>query len=145
MLEREPVRAREEERPRIEQIEDRLEEQPAEGIFKLIGPDGQALALPEPLVRLLRQIVRVLAQGGAVSIVPLHKELTTQEAADLLNVSRQYLVQLLERGEIPFHKVGSHRRVAFGELMEYKRRRDEKRRRGLRRLTQMSQDMGLYR
>ena len=140
--EREPILAEERERLRIGEIEELF--QRSEGWrLRLVGPEGQGIDLPESLHALVREIVRVLTRGEAVSIVPISKELTTQEAADLLNVSRQYLVRLLERGEIPYHKVGTHRRIAFADLIEYKRRRDEERRRGLDELTRMSQEMGL--
>jgi excisionase family DNA binding protein len=85
-----------------------------------------------------------MQHGRAISIVPLAKELTTQEAADLLKVSRPFLVKLLEQGNIPFIKVGTHRRVLFDDLMEYKKQRDTKRRQGLAELTQLSQELGLY-
>lgn len=111
---------------------------------KLVGPHGEEIELPESLFHVLRQLVSHLAQGRAVAVVPLNKELTTQEAADILNVSRPFLVKLLERGEIPFVKTGSHRRIQFSDLMAYKRRRDAERRHALARLTQMSQEMGLY-
>ena len=76
--------------------------------------------------------------------MPVHMELTTQEAADLLNVSRQYLVRLLEDGAMPFTKTGTHRRIRFGDLMAYKRARDATRRQGLKRLTRLSEELGLY-
>ncbi|HEY7832450.1 MAG TPA: helix-turn-helix domain-containing protein [Ktedonobacterales bacterium] len=76
--------------------------------------------------------------------MPLNKELTTQEAADLLNVSRPFLIKLLEQGGVPFAKTGSHRRIRFSDLMAYKHRRDADRQRALARLTQMSQEVGLY-
>ncbi len=143
-LEREPVLAREEERPAIKRIEDLYERQSGWTV-KFTGPAGEeTIVLPETVARAFRQVVHALAKGEAVSIVPVHKELTTQQAADLLNVSRQYLVRLLDGGEIPFHKVGTHRRVTFGDVMAYKQRRDRKRRKNLADLTRMSQDMGLY-
>ena len=70
-----------------------------------------------------------------MSIVPIHEELTTQEAADILNVSRQYLVELLDTQTIPHNKVGTHRRIRFGDLMNYKNDRDAKRQEGLSRMT----------
>lgn len=79
-----------------------------------------------------------------MSLVPLEQELTTQEAADLLNVSRPFLLKLLEQGEIPYIKVGSHRRIRFEDLMAYKQQRYLKRRQSLKELTHFSQDEGFY-
>jgi excisionase family DNA binding protein len=79
-----------------------------------------------------------------MSIVPVHEELTTQEAADILNVSRQYLVELLDTQTIPHTKVGTHRRIRFGDLMHYKNDRDAQRKEGLSRMTKKSQQLGLY-
>jgi excisionase family DNA binding protein len=89
-------------------------------------------------------MVHELLQGNSVTIVPIHKELTTQEAADILNISRQYLVELLEAQAIPYSKVGTHRRIRFGDLMNYKNARDAKRREGLSQMTKKSQKLGLY-
>jgi excisionase family DNA binding protein len=77
-----------------------------------------------------------------VKITPSNAMLTTQRAADFLNVSRPYLIKLLEAGEIPFEKVGTHRRVAFGELMEYKRRDDQERRGAVDELTGLGEELG---
>ena len=74
----------------------------------LLGPNDERIELPEPVFRVLRQIVPHLLREHALTIVPLHKELSTQEAADILNVSRPFLISLLERGEIPFVKTGKH-------------------------------------
>ena len=113
--------------------------------IKLIDPGGRQTELPHALSAILSRAVRLLAQGRAVALVPYQKLLTTQEAADLLNVSRPYLVRLLESGAIPYERVGTHRRVRFADLMRYREQRDALRRRALARLTQKSQRLGLYR
>ncbi|QRO03037.1 helix-turn-helix domain-containing protein [Archangium violaceum] len=111
---------------------------------KLVGPGGETLELPEPVFHLLRQIVTVLAQGDAVTVVPVRKELSSQQAADLLNVSRQYLVRLLDQGAIPYTKTGEHRHIQLNDLLAYKRKRDAQRKAALNELIQMSQDFGGY-
>lgn len=111
---------------------------------KLVGCDGEEIVIPESVYFVLRQVIHLMASGRAVSLVPLEHELTTQEAADLLNVSRPFLVKLLEQGEIPYIKVGSHRRIRFEDLMAYKQQRERERRQCLKELTQFSQDEGFY-
>ena len=96
------------------------------------------------MLRLVHDLAHMLARGQAVALVPAHKQLTTQQAADILNVSRPYLVQLLDRGEIPYTKKTTHRRIRFDDPMAYKRRRDAERFEGLRELTRMSEELGLY-
>lgn len=81
--------------------------------------------LPTSALRLLMDILGELALGNAVQVVSVHAELTTQEAADMLNVSRPHLVKMLENGELKFTKTGRHRRVLFADLMAYKARRDQ--------------------
>ena len=85
-----------------------------------------------------------MMDDGAMRIIPANQELSTQEAADILNVSRPYLVGQLETGKIPFVKVGAHRRIRFNDLMEYKQRRDAERKRGLAEIAHISEDEGLY-
>ncbi|MDC9606401.1 MULTISPECIES: helix-turn-helix domain-containing protein [Xenorhabdus] len=83
-----------------------------------------SIELPTSALTMLMNILGELAVGNAVQIVPVHAELTTQEAANILNVSRPHLVKLLEEGKLPHHKTGRHRRVLFSDLMKYKKQRD---------------------
>lgn len=112
--------------------------------YRLVGPDGDEQVLPESLYQVLKQVVAVLARGDAVTIVPVGQELTTQQAAGILNVSRQYVVRLLESGKIPFTKTGTHRRVLFSEVMRFKQQRDAERAGSLDELTRLSEDYGGY-
>lgn len=106
--------------------------------------DGNDLILPRQALLLLRDLLVEMAQGNAVTIVPTHAELTTQEAANILNVSRPYLVKLLEQGEIPFTKAGTHRRIRYQDLMVYREKVAEGSQTALDELVQQAQenDMG---
>jgi excisionase family DNA binding protein len=99
--------------------------------------------IPASALRLLFSVLSEMARGNAVSLIPLHAEITTQEAADILNVSRPHLVGLLEKGEIPFRKVGVQRRVQFRDVMEYKERSDADRRSALDALAHQAQELRL--
>jgi excisionase family DNA binding protein len=105
--------------------------------------DRATFILPATAVRLLLDILRQMAAGNAVAVTPVHAELTTQQAADILNVSRPFLVGLLEGGKLPFRKVGTHRRILCSDLMAYKRREDQARRRVLNELVKQAQELGL--
>lgn len=108
----------------------------------LIDSD-QDIELPPAALRLLVELLAQMAQGHAVSIVPLHAELTTQQAADFLNVSRPHLVGLLDRGDLPFREVGAHRRVLLPDLMDYRARSQKARQAALDALTGQAQELGL--
>jgi excisionase family DNA binding protein len=110
----------------------------------LVGPDDRRQAIPEEVRRIFLSVLEHLERGQAVSIVPYQQDLTTQTAADLLNVSRQYLVSLLEGGELPFHKVGTHRRVYLRDLLAYKARRDRRRAEVLTELAREAVEAGIY-
>ncbi|MPR03434.1 helix-turn-helix domain-containing protein [Pseudomonas sp. MAFF 212408] len=101
------------------------------------------LVLPTSALRLLVDILGELALGNAVKVVPIHAELTSQEAADLLNVSRPHLVKMLEEGAIPFTKTGRHRRIRFSDLIAFKQRRDEESQEAMDALAQQGQELGM--
>jgi len=89
---------------------------------RLTGPDGRSVELPEPMFEVLVQVAAAMKAGLAVTVAPHHLLLSTQEAADLLRISRTTLVRLLETGAIPFEKPSSHRKVRLDDLLEYRRR-----------------------
>ncbi len=111
---------------------------------QLVGPDNERVSTPTSLYEALRRIIPLLVRGDAVSLVPVHQEVTTQQAADLLNVSRPHLITLLDRKQIPFTKVGTHRRIRFVDLMRYKLRRDAERRQAINEMTALAEEFGAY-
>lgn len=108
-----------------------------------VSLDGNDLILPRQALALLRDILVEMAQGNAVTIVPTHAELTTQEAANILNVSRPHLVKLLESGEISFTKAGTHRRIRYQELMSYKDTRMKESQDALAELSSQAQELDM--
>jgi len=103
--------------------------------------DGEVLRLPKAATDLLYHLLKEMAKGNAVTLIPVHAELTTQETADYLNVSRPYLVRLLEEGKIPYRMVGTHRRVKFADLENYRLKSEEARRLAAEELTNQAQEL----
>ena len=105
---------------------------------------------PEPITipaNIFKTIIKLLAEmgnGNAVQVVPVQAELTTQQAADLLNVSRPHLIKLLEQQKIQFRKVGTHRKVLSRDIFAYRDRTDLARRDGLARMVADDEEIGLY-
>jgi excisionase family DNA binding protein len=116
----------------------------AHGRAALIAPDGSRLPLTPEAYDILARVNEGIERGRAVRVITREKELTTQDAADILSISRQYLIRLLERGEIPFTKAGTHRRLRLQDVLAYRQRRSEDRRQSLARLTRRSQELGDY-
>lgn len=111
---------------------------------KLVGPDGKTRNLPVSLYEFLVKLIADLREGGSVAIVQDDAQLTTVEGARMLGVSRQFLIKLLERGEIPHHMVGTHPRIYVRDLLAYKAKRDSNRRKILDDLTRAEAVEGLY-
>jgi excisionase family DNA binding protein len=118
---------------------------PTQGVR--VRPEGasseQSVMVPREAFALFLEILGQMANGNAVTIVPVHAELTTQQAADYLNVSRPYVVQLLESGKLPFRKVGKHRRIMFEDLSAYRKRDEDRRRQVMQELADEAQRHGL--
>jgi excisionase family DNA binding protein len=114
------------------------------GKAKLVGPDGQGRQLPASLYAFLVELIGALQLGKCVYILQNQARLTTAEAAGMLGVSRQFLVNLLNSGDIPHHMVGTHRRIYVADLMKYKAKRDGLRKRALNDLIRYEVQEGLY-
>ena len=141
IVERMPVEARDEERAQVAEVEQFLDRvHPA----KLLAADGQMVELPAALHEVLRRATRVLARQDAVAIAPVHRLLTTNEAADLLAISRPSLIRVLVRGDLPYTMVESYQRVGLADLVRYKQSCDAQRRDALDRLEQITDALGLY-
>ena len=104
---------------------------------------GETIPIPLALFDMVIDILTNMARGNAVTIVPLHAELTTQESADLLNVSRPFVIQLVDAGRLPHRKVGTHRRILFADLLEYKRNSNADCLQALKEMTRQAQELGM--
>lgn len=117
----------------------------SDSVIRLVVADehDETLVVPRGAVELLARILAHMAASQGVSVVPSHAELTTQQAADLLNVSRPFLIGLLEAGAIEYRKVGKHRRIKAQSLMSYIAGDDQRRRDAADELTRLNREMGL--
>lgn len=102
------------------------------------------ISVPDAAVEALGAVLETIGKGHAVRVLSDDEELTTNEAADLLHVSRPHLVTMLERGDLPFRRVGAHRRIRLADVLAFKRGEDEARRAALDELTGLSDELGLY-
>ena len=110
----------------------------------LVGPDGETVPLPVEVYEVLIQVAGAMLAGKAITVAPLEQRLTTQQAADLLGVSRPTLVKLLETHEIPYEQPGRHRRVRLADVLDYRDRRRRDRRERLAAMTRQAVEDGLY-
>ena len=117
----------------------------ADSVIRLVVADDpeETLVVPRGAVELLARVLAHMAAGEGVSVVPAHAELTTQQAAELLNVSRPFLIGLLDAGDVEYRRVGKHRRIKARSLMDYMARDDRQRREAADELTRVDQEMGL--
>jgi len=124
----------------LSEVEGQLEQGP----IHLTDARGEALALPEELRDLLLRGVHEMRRGNRVSLLSFGRLLTTQQAAELLGMSRPYLIRLLEQGELPYEMVGTHRRLRLDDVLAYRRARSARRREALRELSRDADDLGIY-
>jgi len=111
----------------------------------LVTPDGaESVAVPPSVFQVLRFVVHHMARGEAISLMPVHMRLTTQEAADLLDVSRPFLIKLLDQHELPYTRTGKHRRIRLQDVLDYRDRRDRAALDALGELAREAQDAGDY-
>lgn len=111
---------------------------------QLMTLDGSVITIPEAHYAVVRRVLDELARGKALQLIAYPKDLTTQQAADILNVSRTYLLRLLDQGELPYIKVGTHRRVKLQDVLEYRARRSRQRQESLAKMARMAQELGVY-
>jgi excisionase family DNA binding protein len=117
---------------------------PAGGRPRLVGPDGESVELPQSMFEVLLQVASAMQAGLAVTVAPHHLTLSTQEAADLLRISRTTLVRLLEKGAIPFDKPSRHRKVRLDDLLEYRKRQRSQAELALADMVADTERLGLY-
>jgi excisionase family DNA binding protein len=143
----EPVAATEAEMPLARESSRRLARYTKQSTPLIVTPEGgkasDAVVLPASAVKLLVRLLSEMAAGNAVTLIPVHAELTTQQAAGLLGVSRPFVIKQIEDGKLPHRRIGTHRRVMFKDLMDFKRRIDADRSKALDQLAAEAQKLNL--
>lgn len=138
-----PIVADERELPALRELDARLRCPPDDGMG-LVWPNGEQRPLPPSAYAVLIHAIHEMARGRAITVAPVDTEVTTHQAAELLNISRPFLVRNLLGTAIPFHYVGTHRRIKLPELLAYRQRRDHAARAALREMATEAQELGLY-
>jgi excisionase family DNA binding protein len=137
------VTAPESERPTLQRLDRLLSGAGADSLV-LTAADGLREQVPASMLRLLSAAAHQLAHGSSITLLAASQALTTKQAAALLGVSRPYLVRLLDRGDLPFYRVGNHRRIRLDDLLTYRAERQQQQERTLDELTALSDEYGLY-
>ncbi len=127
----------------IRKTASQMEQNSDTGIEIQVQETGDSILIPKNVFMLLLDILEKMAHGKSITIIPSDSDITTQQAARILNVSRPFVVKMLENGQIPFAKVGSHRRMKLTDILEYNKRLSDNRRKNLDLLAQQAQDLKL--
>ncbi|HEX5433662.1 MAG TPA: excisionase family DNA-binding protein, partial [Candidatus Angelobacter sp.] len=136
-----PISPREEEKKQVSELYRMLIH---DGKAALLGSDNSTIELPPSIYEALIRVVSDLQEGKSIAIMPLMEKMSTQAAADYLGMSRQFFVKELEAGKVSFHYVGSHRRVYLKDVLEYKKNREQGRRKAIKDLARYSEEIGIY-
>ncbi|BAZ15668.1 hypothetical protein NIES4071_75400 [Calothrix sp. NIES-4071] len=120
--------------------------EPSQSDFKakLVDSNGEEISISQSEYQLILEVLQAIKSDQIIHIVPPNSKLTTQQAADFLNVSHSYLIKLLEQGEIPYVSIGAQRRVQFDDLSKYREKRNQNRSQMLQKLIEMTEEAGLY-
>lgn len=113
------------------------------GRYQLIAPDGRPVKVPAKMQKALARVAAAIEKGEDVTVLKLEEELTTQQAADILNVSRQYVVRLVDEGKLPATKTGTHRRLQRTDVLSFKKQRDRVREEALAEIARIGQEQSV--